>query len=112
MDARRSLAVSGLSLPLHPLRKCREAGREELGFQGLILTDALNMKAVTERYGSGRACLMALEAGCHVLLMPENPREAFDTIREAVLSGSFPEERLDEAVTHILSFKLSHRILK
>jgi beta-N-acetylhexosaminidase len=57
------------------------------------------------------AALLALEAGCHVLLMPSSLSAAFDAVVAAVEAGSFPLEKLDSIVCKVLEFKLSHGIL-
>lgn len=85
--------------------------REELGFEGLIITDALNMGAITDSYGSGEAAVLALQAGCDILLMPQNLYEAFDAVVAAVEDGTLSEEWLDETVLRILEFKSAHGIL-
>ena len=80
--------------------------RGELGYNGLVLTDSLDMGAVTGRYGAGQAAVLAFEAGNDVLLIPENYAEAFESLLAAVESGRIPEERLDESVLRILRMKL------
>ena len=84
--------------------------KEKLGFSGLVVTDSLSMGAVTENDSSSEAALLALEAGCDLLLMPDDLDEALDGIQSAVESGDFPEERLDETVEKILNFKISRGI--
>lgn len=79
--------------------------RGEMGFQGLIITDALAMGAIRDVYSSSEACLACLEAGADILLMPYDYFEAFDGIVEAVQSGRLPESRIDESVCRILRFK-------
>lgn len=81
--------------------------REELGFSGLIVTDALEMGAITDSYTSGQAALAALNAGCDLLLMPYDLTEAFDAVVEAVENGTYPEESLNRTVERILRFKQS-----
>ena len=85
--------------------------REELGFEGLIITDAMNMGAITESYGSSSAAIAALEAGCDIVLMPNNVPEAFQAVLDAVNSGKLSDEWLDSTVRRILNFKLAHGIL-
>lgn len=85
--------------------------REELGFEGLIITDAMNMGAIADSYGSGDAAIAALTAGCDIVLMPENVPEAFDAVIEALQNGQLSEEWLDETVRRILAFKHDHNIL-
>ncbi len=78
--------------------------KNELGYNGLIITDALNMKAIRENYSSAEAATLAFEAGCDILLMPYDYREAFDALLNAVKSGRISEERLNKSVLKILLF--------
>lgn len=80
--------------------------RGELGFQGLIVTDALNMGAISQNYASSTAAVMAVKAGADLLLMPEDLDAAFSGIYGAVMDGSITEERINESVRRILSVKL------
>ena len=82
--------------------------REELGYDGVVITDALEMKAVSKVYSSGEASVKAFEAGADILLMPVNYKEAFDAVYEAVTSGEISEERLDESVKRILKLKVKY----
>ena len=68
--------------------------REELGFTGLVVTDALQMAAVAEGYGPGEATVRALEAGSDILLMPEDIGAALDAIEAAVAQGRLRETRI------------------
>ena len=79
--------------------------RGELGFEGLIITDALSMGAIREKYSSSEACIACLNAGADILLMPYDYYEAFDGVVRAVESGELPESRIDESVYRILKFK-------
>lgn len=79
--------------------------RGELGYDGVICTDALEMQAITKYYGNGEAAVMALSAGADILLIPADLEEAFDAVMEAVQNGTISEERLDESVTRILTLK-------
>lgn len=83
----------------------------KLGFQGLIVTDSLSMGAITGSFSSGEAALAAVQAGCDLLLMPENLPEAFDAVVAAVESGALPETDLNAIVYRILAFKQAHGIL-
>lgn len=85
--------------------------RKELGFNGIIVTDALNMGAITNEYNSEQTAVMAVNAGVDILLMPENTQEAFDGIIKAVNEGTISEERIDESVKRILSLKYEKGIL-
>ena len=79
--------------------------RGELGFQGLIITDALSMGAIREKYSSSEACIRCILAGADILLMPYDYFEAFDGVVRAVENGVIPESRIDESVYRVLSFK-------
>ena len=84
--------------------------KSELGFDGLVITDSLSMGAVTNHFSPGEAALAALDAGCDLLLMPEDLPAAFEAVLEAVESGAFPAEELDRRVETILRFKQAHGI--
>lgn len=79
--------------------------RNELGFNGLIVTDGLDMKGVTSVQPSGMIELMALEAGNDILLLPENLPLAISTIRQAINSGRLPESLLEDRCKRVLSYK-------
>lgn len=79
--------------------------RQELGFQGVIVTDSLLMGAVTDSYTSAEAAVCALNAGCDLLLTPKNFEEAYNGILEAVKNGEVSMERLNESVRRILTMK-------
>jgi len=79
--------------------------KNQLGFQGLVITDALNMKAVSEFAPEGKVELEAFLAGNDMLLMPENVLKAKETIIEAYNKGTITEERLAESVKKILMAK-------
>ena len=79
--------------------------RGQLGFRGLVVTDALNMGAIVARYGAAQAAVMALEAGADILLMPVNPRAVIDAVADAVARGAVSEARLDSSVARVLAVK-------
>ena len=83
--------------------------REKLGFEGLVVTDALDMKAVSRRFGSAGAAVRALAAGADVVLMPESARVARDGIVKAVRSGRLSSERLVQAATRQVALLLHQR---
>lgn len=68
--------------------------RQELAFDGLVVTDALVMEAIAARHGPGEAAVLALEAGADLVLMPADPWMAIDAILAAVGEGRLNEERL------------------
>lgn len=79
--------------------------REKLKFDGLIVTDALNMKGVTKYYQTGEVALAALKAGNDLLLSAENIPVSIERILDALSSGRYPESRLNEHVKRILVAK-------
>lgn len=79
--------------------------RQKLGFQGLIVTDALVMRAISNRYGGSEAAIMALEAGADILLMPVDPEQAIAAICAAVDSGRIPAARIRASVERIWQAK-------
>lgn len=80
--------------------------RQQLGFEKLIVTDALVMGAIANRYGANVAPVLALEAGADILLMPVDPEGAIQAICEAVKSGRIPAERIRTSVERIWQAKL------
>ncbi len=85
--------------------------REELGFTGVVITDSLQMRAMTDVYGAGEIAVGAVLAGVDLLLCPENLEEAVDALTAAVESGEIPESRLDESVLRILAMKEARGLL-
>ncbi|MFN8353507.1 MAG: glycoside hydrolase family 3 N-terminal domain-containing protein [Spirosomataceae bacterium] len=79
--------------------------RENMGFQGLVFTDALNMRGITRSTRVGDLELQALQAGNDVLLCPENVPEAIRRIKEAVVAGQLPIEEINTKVRKILLAK-------
>ena len=79
--------------------------RKELGYQGLIVTDAMDMGGITVRYAPGEAAVRAVVAGADALLMPPVPDAAFEALQAAVKSGRISKERLDASVRRILQAK-------
>ena len=79
--------------------------KDHLGFEGLIFTDALNMKGVSSFYKPGEVDLMALKAGNDVLLFPEDVPAAISRIDAAIQNGELDQEDIDERVRKILAVK-------
>jgi beta-N-acetylhexosaminidase len=75
--------------------------RGNMGFEGVLVTDALLMGGIAERYGCGEAAVMAIEAGVDILLMPADVEEAIGAVREAVRTGRVTEERIDLSLRRI-----------
>ena len=80
--------------------------KDELEFDGIVITDALNMGAVANRYSSAQAACMALNAGVDILLMPADLSGAVSGIAEGISSGTLSQERLDDAVRKVIELKL------
>ncbi|WP_017570978.1 glycoside hydrolase family 3 protein [Nocardiopsis halotolerans] len=86
--------------------------RDELGYDGVVTTDALNMEGVRQRHSDGEIAVRVLEAGVDQLLMPPDPAAAVSAIREAVEQGRLTEERIDESVLRVLTLKEKRGILE
>ncbi len=79
--------------------------RQDMGFEGLLLTDALSMGALSDRYGSGEVAVLALEAGSDVLLMPNDVTEAIDAVMSAVEAGRIEPARIRTSARRVLETK-------
>lgn len=97
--------VTGSNLPSTLSSEIMGLLRQELGHKKLIITDALEMKAISDHYTSGEAVVLAFEAGADILLMPESLEEGYEALLKAVQEGRIPEDRLLDSVRRILSVK-------
>lgn len=79
--------------------------RNELGFDGLVITDSLSMGAVTEYYTPAEAAVMCIQAGGDMLLIPEDFHQAYQGVLDAVNNQTLSEERINESLTRILRVK-------
>lgn len=86
-------------------RIVNEKLRVEMGYNGLVFTDAMNMKGVADRFPSGEASVRALEAGADVLLMPEDPEVVLAKVLEAVQSNRLSSEEMEQKVKRVLRCK-------
>lgn len=84
--------------------------RNELGYDGIVITDALDMSAITESYTSEQAAVMAIQAGADMLLMPEDFQAAYDGVLKAVQDGTISEERINESLKRIYRVKYRDRV--
>ena len=84
--------------------------RGELGYNGIIITDAMNMSAITEYYSADQAAVMALKAGVDMILMPENFETAYEGVLAAVREGTISEERINESLKRIYRVKYRDRV--
>ena len=80
--------------------------REDLGFDGIVITDAMNMGAIADNYTSAEAAVQAVQAGVDMILMPQDFEDAYQGILSAVNSGTISEDRIDESVRRILEVKM------
>lgn len=85
--------------------------RGELGFNGVVISDALDMKALTNSYSSGEIARRCVAAGVDILLMPKNANETVKALQDAVASGEISEARINESVRRILNMKVRRGIL-
>ena len=94
--------------------------KEDFGFEGVIVTDAMNMSAIKKYFGLNEAAIKSIEAGADIILMSVNPvcaedREKLDSlfadIKEALADGRITEERLNDAVTRVVRLKIEKGII-
>lgn len=86
--------------------------KNELNYQNLVITDALNMKAITNNYTDKEIYERAINAGVDILLMPNNPIESINEIKELIKEGKIKEEQINTSVKKILELKEKYNILK
>ena len=96
-------AVTGAEIPstLSPVI-LQDKLRGELGFKGVIVTDALEMGAITREFAVDEACVLALQAGVDLLLCVKDYPKCFEAVLAAVADGRLSEERIDESVRRLL----------
>ncbi len=86
--------------------------REDMGYDGVIITDALNMNAITEHFGPVDAVIRAVKAGTDIALMPVGLEEVVTGLLEAVETGEISVDRIEESVERILTLKLNRGVIK
>jgi len=86
--------------------------REELGFHGIIITDAMDMQGLSSMFSTGEAAVRALEAGNDVLLMPKRAEDAINGVVAAVQSGRITKQRLEQSVAKVLTAKVQLGLLR
>ena len=79
--------------------------REEMGYNGVVITDALNMSAISEYYDSTQACIMAFKAGADMVLMPEDFEAAYEGVLAAVKDGTISEARINDSLRRVYRIK-------
>ncbi|MGM0974572.1 MAG: glycoside hydrolase family 3 protein [Bacillota bacterium] len=89
-----------------------ELMREEMGYEGVITTDAMNMNAIAEHFGPVDAAIRAVKAGTDIVLMPVGLKEVAEGLLSAVENGEISEKRIESSVKRILTLKIKRGILK
>lgn len=84
--------------------------RGQLGYQGIVITDAMNMTAITDYYTDDEAAVKALQAGADMILMPDNYQAAYQGVLDAVNNGILSEERIDESLRRIYRVKKKNTV--
>lgn len=81
--------------------------REELGYEGIVITDSMSMGAIVNYYNAAQAAVMVLQAGGDMILMPQDFYAARQAILDAVSNNTLSEERIDESLRRIYRVKLA-----
>jgi len=97
----------------------QEILRKEIGFQGVIISDDMQMGAIVDNFGFEKAIIQAINAGCDLLIIsnnvrsydPEIPYKARDIILKAVKEGAIKKERIDESFQRIIDLKKKYKII-
>ena len=84
--------------------------RNQLGYDGIVITDAMDVSMITDSYSSAEAAVKAIEAGADMLLKPENFEEAYQGVLDEVQNGTISEERINESLKRIYRVKYRDRI--
>lgn len=85
--------------------------RESLGYDGLVITDSFQMASIADNYEQGEAAVLAIQAGCDMILMPVEYDTCYQAVLDAVKNGRISETQIDEACRRILEAKLKRGIL-
>jgi beta-N-acetylhexosaminidase len=86
--------------------------REELGFRGLVVTDAMDMLGLAKQFSMGEASVRAIEAGADVLLMPPDPEAAIRAVMAAVEKGRITRKRIDQSALRVIDAKVRVGLMK
>lgn len=85
--------------------------REELGYGGIIITDALDMDAIADLYAAPEAVVQALSAGCDMVLCPEDIPGIISAVKAAVADGKLSQDRLDQSVCRVVAAKIRYGVI-
>lgn len=86
--------------------------RDELKFEGVVITDSFEMESIADNYSVDDAVVMSVKAGMDMILQPKDMASAVNSIEQAVADGELSEDRIDESVRRILTLKESRGLLK
>ena len=96
----------------HSYRITTNLLKDELGFDGVIITDGMEMGGLTESTWVGESTIKAVEAGADILLLPLDVDQAINSLLDAVNSGRISEDRIDKSVKRIWKMKSKLKILQ
>ena len=85
--------------------------RKELRYRNLIITDSMIMKAIVNNFSSGEGAVEAINAGVDMILMPLEYKDAFDSVKNAVMTGKISEQRFNESLRRIITYKLKRGLI-
>lgn len=103
--------VTGNNIPATLSPEIVDILKDDLSFEGIIITDSMQMEAITSRWNSDTAAVMAIKAGVDMILMPDNLESAIYGILNAVQNGEISEERINQTVEKIINYKLEKGII-
>lgn len=78
-----------------------------MGYEGIVITDAMNMGAIVNHYGSEDTVIQAIQAGVDIVLMPKDFKASYEAVLQAVKNGTISNERINDSVQRIIQTKLS-----
>lgn len=81
--------------------------RNQMGYDGIIITDSMSMGAIVDAYGTKDAVIQAIQAGADLILMPQDFEEAYQSVLDAVADGTISTQRINESLERILRVKLN-----
>ena len=85
--------------------------RQELGFSGVVITDGMEMRAIVKHYSDGEAAVLAILAGCDIILQPRDFSAAYEAVLSAMAEGRLSEARVHESLYRILTLKQTYGLL-
>lgn len=103
--------ITGTDIPATLSPEIIDILKDDLSFEGIIITDSMQMEAITSRWDSDTAAVMAINAGVDMILMPDNLESAVYGILNAVQKGEISEERINQTVEKIITYKLEKGIV-